>query len=507
MGFLQPLHSNQMPDTPLNVLFLAAEARPFISAGGLGEVAASLPQALRRLPDSPPDVRLVIPLHGRIARDAFDLHPIAQFSIPRQGEDIPAQAYLTHIEGLPVYLIAGPPIPASPDAPLYEMDAALDGEKFTFFSLAALELARLLGWPPHILHANDWHTAPAVYALGLHRATDPFYHNTATLLGLHNLPYLGVGAGPGMNAYGLPPADEASPLPWWARNMPLPLGLLSADHIVAVSPGYAQEIMTPEFGSGLHEYLNTRAADISGILNGLDIHAWDPQNDPHIAARFSTETLPIRKKNKRALQAEFSLPVEDDTPLLVMVTRLDNQKGVDLAIEALRQVSNLRWQAIILGTGQPALEDAARQLQADMPQRVRAAILFDKRLSRRIFAGGDAILIPSRYEPCGLTQMIAMRYGCVPIARATGGLRDTIRDYLQWAESTGFLFRSADATSLAGAIRRALAVYHQPHNWHGLQRRGMQQDFSWDRSARQYMQLYQQLAHQSATHQTQGAPL
>ncbi len=482
-----------MPRTPLNVLFLAAEARPFISAGGLGEVALSLPQALRRLEVSPPEVRLAIPLHGGIRKENFDLRPVAEFSLPRGEESLPVRAFETRLDGLPVYLIAGPPIPDAPDAPLYQPDAALDGEKFTFFSLAALELARQLRWQPDIVHANDWHTSPAVYALRLRRAQDPFYRKTATLLGLHNLPYLGVGAGTAMNAYGLPPADETSPLPWWARNMPLPLGLLSADHIVAVSPGYAQEILTPEFGAGLHEFLNLRSPDISGILNGIDVHTWNPEDDPLIAARFSVETLRHRLHNKTALQKEFRLPAEDAAPLLAMVTRMDHQKGVDLALEALRQVSDLQWQAILLGSGDPALEEAARRLERDFPHRVRALITYDKPLSHRIFAGADALLMPSRYEPCGLTQMIAMRYGCVPIARATGGLRDTIRDYLQYADSTGFLFRSPSAVSLAGAIRRALAVYGQAHNWKGLQRRGMREDFSWERSARQYARLYRRL--------------
>ncbi len=482
-----------MSKPPLNVLFLAAEARPFISAGGLGEVAISLPQALRNLPSAAQDVRLVIPLHGKIRKENFDLRPVTTFSVPRGQERIPARAFETRVENLPVYLIAGPPIPASPDAPLYQPDAALDGEKFTFFSLAALELARQLGWKPDIVHANDWHTAPAIYALGLRRSADRFYRRTATLLGLHNLPYLGVGAGPAMNAYGLPPADETSPLPWWARNLPLPLGLLSADHIVAVSPGYAREILTPEFGAGLHEFLNRRSPAISGILNGIDTEAWNPETDTLITARFSTDTLAHRRRNKAALQKEFRLPPAEGVPLLAMVTRMDEQKGVDLAIEALRQTSDLEWQAILLGTGNPSLEEAARQLERALPERVRAAITYNKPLSHRIFAGADALLIPSRYEPCGLTQMIAMRYGCVPIARATGGLRDTIRDYLQRPDSTGFLFDAASPVGLAGAIRRALAVYGQTHNWKGLQRRGMREDFSWERSARQYAKLYYRL--------------
>ncbi len=491
-----------MPRQPLNVLFLAAEAQPFISAGGLGEVASSLPQALRRLPKTPPDVRLVIPLYGRIDRQKYSWQPLTTFDVPRQDKQLTVQAYETRLGNLPVYAIAGAPIPDSPNAPLYESDAALDGEKFTFFSLAALELAKQLKWRPDVVHANDWHTAPAIYALSLRRSTDAFYRHTVTLLGLHNLPYLGVGAGPAMNAYGLPPAGEDSPLPTWARNMPLPLGLMSADHIVAVSPGYAQEILTPEFGAGLHEFINTRAADISGILNGLDTDLWNPATDEHLPRRYTIETLNLRAHNKLALQEIFDLPRDHHLPLLTMITRLDHQKGVDLAIEALRSIQHLEWQAILLGTGQPALEDAVRQLADDLPHKVRALITYDKALSRRLLGGADILLMPSRYEPCGLTQMIAMRYGCVPVARATGGLRDTIRDYLQWPDSTGFLFHSTEPIALAGAIRRALAIYHQPHNWRGLQQRGMKTDFSWRRSAQEYLQLYQRLV----TNQRQPKP-
>jgi starch synthase len=414
----------------------------------------------------------------------------ATLEVLHQNGPVVAEAYSVEFKGLPVYFISGSFIP--PEAPVYTSDASVDGLKFTFFSLAALELARALQWAPHLVHANDWHTAPAIYALGLNRKQGSFYSNTATLFGLHNLPYLGVGAGPALASFDLPPAIN-SPLPEWARHMPLPLGLLSADHIVAASPTYAQEILTKEFGSGLQDFLLTRSASISGILNGLDVQRWDPVEDPVLITNYSADNLPQRWANKIALQKELDLQPDPNLPIFGMVTRLDNQKGVDLVPGALRQIAGQAWQAVILGTGDPALEAAIHRLEVEFPDRVRAVIRFDAELSRRIYAGTDALLIPSRYEPCGLTQMIAMRYGCVPIARATGGLRDTIQDYHLSAESTGFLFSDPTSASLAGALQHALEVYEDFDAWRGLQQRGMAQDFSWERSARQYLELYQVL--------------
>lgn len=477
----------------LRVLFLAAEADPFIKIGGLADVASSLPAALRRLTSSfgNVDVRLVLPLHGAIRREAYPLRSLATFDIPHASGPIPAEALTMDLNGLPVYFITGPMIPS--DAPVYTPDPGIDGVKFTFFSLAALELARILNWTPHIVHANDWHTAPAIYALSRSREHDPFYYNTATLLSLHNLPYLGVGAGPALAAFGLPPA-AGSALPVWAQDMPLPLALLTADHIVAVSPTYAREILTPDFGSGLQDFLRSRAGSISGILNGLDEQRWDPAKDPALKANYSRADLPKRRANKAALQQEFGLTPDPNVPLFAMITRMDHQKGVDLVPPALRQLIDRPWQAIILGTGDKILEADARSLEASYPERVRAAIRFDAGLSRRMYAGADALLIPSRYEPCGLTQMIAMRYGCVPIARATGGLRDTIQDFGVSTESTGFLFSEAAPEALAAALRRAILAYQDPPGWEGLQRRGMAQDLSWRRFAKQYLSLYESLS-------------
>ena len=478
--------------TPIRVLTLAAEAAPFVKVGGLGDVAGALPAALRALP-TPIDIRLVLPFHNAIDKSQYKLEPVASFTIAHVDGPLMAKAFRTTVRDVPVYLISGAPI-ASADS-VYSSDAGLDGVKFTFFSLAALELARALKWRPHVLHAHDWHTAPAVYAHSLTRAQDEFFHSTATLLTVHNLPYLGLGAEASLAEFGLPSAHD-SPLPRWAQHLPLPLGLLNADHITTVSQGYAKEILTPEFGSGLDEFLKTRADSITGILNGLDTETWNPLVDQEIPVAYSVGDIKKRGRNKAALLEELGLEGDPQRPLLGLINRMDHQKGVDLVPDALRGIPGQDWQAVILGTGDPGLEDAARRLDAELPH-VRAVIRYDDGLARRIYAGADMLLIPSRYEPCGLTQMIAMRYGCVPVARATGGLRDTISDYHAESgghrHSTGFLFKAATSQALSQDIQRALRVYKDKRRWSGLQRRGMKQDFSWQRSAERYLELYEKL--------------
>lgn len=471
----------------MKVWFLAAEAQPLVKVGGLGDVAGTLPPALRRLKGKP-DVRLVLPFHQEIRDKDLSLTPVAAFTIGHVDGAVAVEAYSTDVDGLPVYLISGKPVVDAP--PVYSSDGKRDGNKYVFFSLAALELARALDWQPDVLHAQDWHTAAAIYALAKWYRKDPFFEHTATLLTVHNLPFLGHEAEGALRDYGLPPA-RGSALPDWAVHMPLPLGLLTADKINTVSPGYAAEMLTPEFGAGLEGFLLTRKKDLLGILNGLDMESWDPQKDKAIPYRFGSDSLAKRKNNKAALQGEAGLPQESKTPLLCIISRMDNQKGIDLAVEALKQVVALDWQAVILGTGDPDLEEQVRQLELDHPNRIKAYITYDGALARRMYAGTDMILIPSRYEPCGLTQMIGMRYGCVPVARATGGLRDTIIDYDQDRQGNGFLFKQATAAALAKTVRRALETYTDQRRWRGLQLRGMGQDFSWQRAAEKYLDLYE----------------
>ena len=472
----------------IKVLFLAAEADPFVKVGGLADVAGSLPGALRAL--SPHlDVRLCIPLHKALNLEGFKLNPIASYSVLRSGQKIPVQVFETHLGGTPVFLIDGPSLAASQS--VYSPDMGIDGEKYTFFSMAVLDLVRHIHWQPNILHANDWHTAPAVYGL-YHRRSDPHYAWIKSIIEIHNLPFMGGGASPYLSAYELHPSSNPN-LPDWARHFPLPMALATADSIVAVSPAYARELMTPEFGCGLQDFLRTRADVLSGILNGIDLAKWDPRTDSTLAANYDNASLGRRAVNKEKLQKALGLPVNPDIPLLAMITRMDPQKGVDIAVDGLRIVADQNWQAIILGTGIPHLEAAVRSLQEELPERVCAEIRYDANLSREIYGGADLLLMPSRYEPCGLAQMIAMRYGCVPLGRATGGLNDTIRVFTDAVSGTGFLFDEPSPHAFANCLREALLVFNEKERWTRLQQNGMMQDFSWEYAARQYSDLYHHL--------------
>lgn len=473
----------------INILFLAAEAEPFIKVGGLGDVAGSLPLALRDLPYQATqgvklDVRLVLPLHKSSRAESTTMRPLAEFTIYRRGRNVPVQVFEMSLAGMPVYFINGDLFANAPS--VYSADPAPDREKYAFFSLAALEMTRYLDWQPDIVHANDWHTSLALYALRSRR-TDPVLARIRTVLTVHNLPFMGSEGTDVLGAYGLMPVNDDA-LPKWARTQSLPMGLWSADAIVPVSPTYAREILTPEFGCGLETYLKTRSDKITGILNGLDTTGWNPETDKALVAPFSADNLTGRMVNKEALQRQLLLKENPRVPLLAMIGRIDQQKGIDIAFQTLRQMADKPWQFVILGVGDSALEAEARRLQAEFPDRVRAALRFDAPLGRLIYAGADMFLMPSRYEPCGLAQMIAMRYGSVPIVRATGGLKDTVQE-----GKTGFLFADAAPDSMVEALTRALGVYADPEKWERYQRNGMQEDFSWPRSARQYAIIYRSL--------------
>lgn len=473
-----------MPDT-INVLFLAAEADPFIKVGGLGDVSSALPRAIRALTpeitgETRLDIRLVLPMHSAVRADP--LRPLAVFPLKRGASEVQVEVFESTLDGMPVYFISGDPIRNS--GSVYSLKAELDAEKYVFFSLAAVELPRQIGWDVDILHANDWHTALSVYA-NLTKRWEEGSRRVASMVTLHNLPFMGPDISELLKLYGIPLAQ--TDLPEWARVMPLPLGLWAADVITPVSPGYAEEILGEEFGCGLYEFLSTRRANLHGILNGIDMASYNPTDDAALESPFSRLTLEDRTPNKIALQNRLGLPVKSDIPLLAMVTRMDVQKGVDIAIKALESFKKLEFQLVVLGTGDPVLEEAARALQAAHPERIRIETRFDAQLARQIYAGADLFLMPSRYEPCGLSQMIAMRYGCVPLVRATGGLRDTV------TPESGFLFDKATPLALSNTLRKALKRFPDREAWSKLQLAGMAKDFSWVNSAKQYFELYQAL--------------
>ncbi len=479
----------------MNILFLAAEAAPLSKVGGLGDVAGLLPRALAGLGH---DVRVALPFTGVIDRARFAPVLSVRFHVPHISGDQVARVSEVRLGGVTFYLIAGPPIPKAKR--VYGATIQEDGPKFIFTSLAALGLCRALDWTPDVVHGNDSHTGPAIYWLDSTGRHDPLFRHTATVFTIHNLVYMNTGAGPYLRAYGLTPSD-APVLPDWARDSLMGLGLAHADMLNTVSPTYAREILTPEYGYGLEGVLQARRDRLAGILNGLDLDHWNPRRDPHLSARYDVDTLERRAKNKRALQKSLGLPLAPRTPLIGVVSRLDTQKGFDIGVPALRELlaGPDPAQVVVLdtsplGTGRPAIEAELQALAAEHPQAVRLHLGFEAALASRIYAAADLLLVPSRYEPCGLTQMIGLRYGAVPLVRATGGLADTVIDYAAARRGTGFVFTDYNSAALLAGLRRALRVYQRPDRWRALQRRGMRQalQFSWARSAETYLALYQQ---------------
>jgi starch synthase len=480
-----------MPQT-INILFLAAEAEPYVKVGGLGDVAGTLPRALRALSNDEIklDVRLVLPMHSVIRADG--LRPVGIYSIPRGTSEIQVEAFEGNLDGMPVYFLTGEPIRAS--GSVYSSNNQLDGEKYTFFSLAALELPRQINWSPNIIHANDWHTALTAYG-NLVKRWDEKTRRVSSIVSIHNLPFLGPDVSEILEAYGLPLAN--TDLPAWAKVMPMPLGLWASDSIIAVSPTYADEILHEEFGCGLQDFFRNRTDSLSGILNGLDNTSYDPQTDSTLAANFNADSLSVRPRNKAALQERVGLPIEPDILLMGMVTRMDVQKGVDIALKGLKMLGKQKWQFVLLGAGDPKLEAMAKKLQEEMPDRVRVETRYDAKLARQIYGGADIFLMPSRYEPCGISQMISMRYGCIPLVRAVGGLHDTVTD-----SETGFVFVDAKVKPFNDAVRRAINLYPYHSRWAAMQKAGMALDFSWPNSAKKYLDLYKKLVETSGVRTT-----
>jgi starch synthase len=467
----------------MKVLFLAAEATPFVKVGGLADVAGELPRALTALGV---DVRLCLPFYPSIRDAGFDVRPVLDLRVRHKEGETPVSVHQLERQGLCVDLIDSEPVRS--DTSVYG-NTRQEGMKFTLTSLAALQTCRALNWKPDVVHANDWHTAAAIVWLIRNRERGSFWRDAIGLFSIHNLAYMGAGTEDALTEYGLPPVEDTR-LPDWARHTPLAMALSQADWLSTVSPSYAGEIQTAEFGYGLEILLRARRNRLVGIVNGIDTQVWNPALDEALPVNFSAEDLAPRVEVKRALQEQLGLEVDETVPLLGMVTRLDQQKGVDLALEALETLGDESWQFVLLGTGSEAYERQALDFAEALHERARVILRFDAALARRIYAGCDMLLVPSRYEPCGLTQLIAMRYGCVPIVRETGGLKDTVTPY-SGDRGTGFLFKAADSQSLAAAVRETLAAYRDSANWRRLQLRCMAQDHSWQNTARAYLQLYE----------------
>ncbi len=449
----------------MRVLFVTPECTPLAKAGGLGDVSAALPPALRALGVQ---VDVLLPGYAQVLRQIGDATEVARFSEL----------------GLDCRVLKNNPLLVLDCAPLYQREGIYQDpggqdwpDNALRFGLLSKVAARLAdGYD--VVHCNDW---PA--------ALMPVYSQRPSLLTVHNLAFQGNFERSWLARLGLPePSFSMHQLEFHGRISFLKGGLVNAGAINTVSPTYAREIQTGEFGCGLDGLLRERHAVLSGILNGIDTDAWNPASDPHLAQPFDASSLDRKASNKRALQRRLNLEPSDEL-LIGLVGRLTHQKGIDLVAAAAHALAALPAQLAVLGQGERSLEGALAAAAARHPGRIALATGFDEELAHLIEGGADIFLMPSRFEPCGLNQMYSQRYGTPPVARATGGLVDTIVD-----GETGFLFDRAEPAALAAAVRRSIAVWREPARWREVQRAGMGRDFSWRAAARQYAQLYSRLA-------------
>jgi starch synthase len=462
----------------MNILYIAAEVAPLIKTGGLADVAGALPPALRRLGH---DARIVMPYYRRIrTRDTQISGPIATAFLPAGDRMESMRVFQTTLGDTPVYLLD---IPSAFDRDTI-FGAHDDDRRFILFNrgVAALllHLREHEDWRAEVAHANDWHTG--LLPNYLKTAYTGAFGNLATVFTVHNLAYQGF-----FNPFTLYLAGLDSNGDNYVNFMAR--GIRYADIVSTVSPTYAQEILTPEYGEQLDGLLRGRQEQLAGIINGIDYDAFDPARDPHIAANYSAGDIAGKAICKAALQRECGFAIDPGRPLLGIVTRLVEQKGIDLLSAVVPWlVAQTDADLVLLGSGEPAMEQAFAEHMRRAPTRVQVQLRFDAALAQRIYAGCDAFLMPSRYEPCGLGQQIALRYGAIPIVRATGGLNDTVREGY---EGNGFRFHPYTPQHLADTISRCLTCYRDTSGWPILRDRGMREDHSWAASAREYAALYE----------------
>jgi starch synthase len=480
---------------PRSILFVASECAPLVHVGGLGDVASALPTALRR---EGHDARVVLPRYGMISTAGMKRHA-GPLGVPLGSSEAWCAVWETTLPGtdVPVYLLdhlglfgrayvyAGPGGVSPPD----------NLARFAFLSRGALQLCKHLGWFPEILHAHDWPTALSpVFMNGFEpRAAGGPFARTASVLTIHNLAHQGVFRAADFGMTGLWPdfLRDDGLLHKGSLNL-LKGGLYHATMLTTVSPRYAEEIRTPEGGNGLDGVLRFRGADLVGILNGIDDRQWDPSTDRAVAQPFSADDLSGKAVCKRALQKEMRLAQRSDVPLIGVVTRLTTQKGSDVVAEALDGILALDTQVVMLGAGDPELEEFFRVRSLLGGDRFRMTIGYNEALSHRIEAGADLFLMPSRFEPCGLNQMYSQRYGTLPIVRATGGLDDTVDQCNEaTGEGTGFKLWSLSVDSLIDTVNWAVHVYRDnPKLFCMMQRRAMAKQFGWQKAARHYGDVY-----------------
>ena len=478
----------------LKILFTSSEVTPFAKTGGLADVSAALPNSLKKLGH---EVIVVMPMYRSVMEGGFELTEMRDsVELVWEGRKIRSKVFYTDSgSNLRVYFIRRDEF--FDRSMLYgtsEGDYFDNAERFIFFTQAVILLAKMIKFKPHIIHLNDWQTSlVSVYLKTIYK-NDDFFKTTATVFTIHNLAYQGIFPSEYMLLSGLPSElFSIEGLEYYGKMNFMKGGILFSDVITTVSEKYSHEIQTAEFGYGLEGVLRKRRNFLFGVLNGADYKEWNPENDPYLVANYGLHDLSGKIKCKKDLIKIFNLNPEEDAPIIGMVSRLADQKGLDLLVSGVEKVLRLGVSLVILGKGDERYEKKLSDLEKKYGSSFGVKIAFDNQLAHKIEAGADFFLMPSRYEPCGLNQMYSMKYGTIPIGRATGGLDDTIREFNpETGEGNGFKFVDYSVEALIEAVKRALKVYQDKNLWLKLMRNAMKEDFSWEKSAKKYENIYSQ---------------
>ncbi len=484
----------------IKVLLIASELNPIAKVGGLADVIGALPKALAK---NGVDVRIAIPKYGVIDKEKYPAKKIATgIKVPFEGEDKIIDIYETPLPDttVPVYLIDNLEY-LGQNGIYFETDASSSGsnreaERYSFFARSLMEIFEPLGWYPDVIHCHDWHVGfvPVILKI-LSKKNDKLKH-IKSLLTIHNLEYQGrYDQQMIFKAFGIKEDDypTLSEIHNGQINS-LQQAILISDHLNTVSPNYAKEILTKEYGAGLEKVIATRIEDLDGILNGIDVEKFNPANDDAIIKKYNPKDITGKKECKADLQKICGFKQDTETPFLGIVSRLADQKGIDLIYAIADDLAKENVQFVCLGTGDPKLENMMKKISQKYPDKFYANIAFDAAFAQQIYAGSDIFLMPSKFEPCGLGQMIAMRYGTLPVVRATGGLKDTVENIdVITGEGDGFVFENYNASELLTSIKHALNLYQDHEKWYHIVKRVMSKDFSWDNSAQKYINLYKKI--------------
>ncbi len=483
----------------LKICYVSSEVVPFAKTGGLADVAGALPVALKELDQ---DIRLMMANYKSINERKFVLREVIRLkevkvTLGDETKIIDGKTAFLPNSKVHVYFLH---IPEYFDRrelyqdPATGLDFEDNAERFAFFSKATLETLKLLYWQPDIIHCNEWQTALIPFYLKTQYQDDEFFKNTRTILTLHNLAY--QGSFPLEKAKKINIPDEyiqpGREFEFYGKLNLLKGGIHFADIINTVSEKYAEEITEDEqYGFGFQDILASRKEDLSGILNGVDYSQWNPETDHLIPQNYTADSLEDKDKNKQALCKQTGLTYDPEIPVIGVISRLADQKGFDLIAEAADELMKMDLQMVILGTGDPKYHEMLEKIGKKNPSKLSVNLRFDNKLAHLIEAGSDMFLMPSRFEPCGLNQMYSLKYGTVPVVRETGGLADTVDDYDEkTGKGTGFVFSKYSKSAMMEAVKRAVSTFADKKSWMKIQKAGMQKDFSWDNSARKYMELY-----------------